>query len=136
MAKNNVPIIASRKILSVSLSLFFALFLIFSFLPNVFAQNTLNQAAQQLCTGADCVINSPNQIFNILTKIVRWAYTIFFVVAVFFILLAAFNFLTAQGDATKIQNARDQILWAVVAIIIALISVGAAQIIKSFVETP
>lgn len=134
MAKNNLIIVSKKNF--IPFSLLFAIFLASSFLPNVFAQNTLDQAALQLCSGTDCVINNPQQIFTILSKIVRWTYTIFFIVAVFFILLAAFNFLTAQGDSTKIQEARSQILWAIVAIAIALISVGAAQIIKNFIQQP
>ncbi len=87
-------------------------------------------AAGELAKGS---ISNPQQIFDILAKIVRYTYTIFFIVAILFILIAAFNFLTAQGDPEKIKGARAQILWACVAIAIALISVGAAQIIKTFI---
>lgn len=137
MAKNKI------KIVSFFLAAFPALFFLFSagffafsLPPVVFADLSLDQAAQQLCNGNNCVINNPQQIFTVLSKIVRWTYTIFFVVAVFFILLAAFNFLTAQGDSAKIQEARNQILWAIVAVVIAMISVGAAQIIKNFIQQP
>lgn len=136
MAKNKIKIVSFFiAAFPVLFFLFSAGFSIFPFPPVVFAVDlSLNQAAQQLCSGDSCVINSPNQIFAILAKIVRWTYTIFFIVAVFFILLAAFNFLTAQGDSEKIKGARDQILWASVAIVVALISVGAAQIIKNFIK--
>jgi hypothetical protein len=87
--------------------------------------------AEQLAEGSP--IKEPKDIFRILSKVVSYAYTVFFIVAVLFILIAAFNFLTAKGDSAKVQSARSQITWAVVAIAIALISVGAAQIIKSFI---
>lgn len=136
MAKNKIKIVSFfLAAFPVLFFLFSAGFSIFPFPPVVFAADlSLDQAAQQLCSGNSCVINNPQQIFTILSKIVRWTYTIFFIVAVFFILVAAFNFLTAQGDSTKIQEARNQILWAIVAIAIALISVGAAQIIKNFIQ--
>ncbi|MBI3638207.1 hypothetical protein HY227_00490 [Candidatus Wolfebacteria bacterium] len=54
----------------------------------------------------------------------------------FFILLSAFNFLFARGEPEKIKSARTQIMWASIAIAIALISVGAAQIINTFLGTP
>lgn len=112
----------------------FLLFSNFYFLTSdVALAGTAQQAAQDLCSGGTCPISSVEGIFNIIKKVVQWTYTIFFVVAVFFILLAAFNFLTAQGDPEKIKNARSQILWASVAIAIALISVGAAQIINSLI---
>lgn len=92
----------------------------------------MNQAAQELAKGSP--ISTPQQIFSILNKILQYVYTAFFIVAVIFILVAAFNFLTAKGDPEKIKGARSQILWAVVAIAVALISVGAANIILSFVK--
>jgi hypothetical protein len=84
----------------------------------------------------DSPIKDVDDIFNILKTIVQYAYTIFFILAVLFILIAAFNFLTAKGDSAKVQSARDQIKWAVVAVIIALISVGAAEIINNFISDP
>lgn len=95
---------------------------------------TLTQTAEQLAEGSP--ISSPEQILRVLEKIVRWTYTIFFIVAIFFILVAAFNFLTAQGETEKVKSARNQILWASIAIAIALISVAAAQIIQSFISNP
>ncbi len=97
------------------------------------AQNyDFNSAAQQLAAGSP--ISTPDQIFSILKTIVQYTYTIFFIVAVLFIIFAAFSFLNAKGDPTKITAARSQILWAIVAIVIALISVAAAQIINNFIK--
>lgn len=97
------------------------------------ANYDLNSAAEQLAAGSP--ISAPDQIFSVLIKIVKYGYTIFFITAVLFILVAAFNFLTAKGDPAKITSARNQILWAIVAIVIALLSVGAAQIINNFIST-
>ncbi|MFA5098848.1 MAG: hypothetical protein WC461_01360 [Candidatus Paceibacterota bacterium] len=92
----------------------------------------LNSAAQQLAAGSP--ISTPEKIFSILKTVIQYTYTIFFITAVFFILIAAFNFLTAKGDPAKIVNARQQIFWAIIAIVIALLSVGAASIISNFVK--
>jgi len=88
-------------------------------------------AAKDLAQGSP--IKKPSDIFRILAKVVQYTYTIFFIVAVIFIIVAAFNFLTSQGNPEKINSAKSQITWAIVAIAIALISVGAAQIIKAFI---
>jgi len=101
----------------------------------VFAQTTATNSANELCKDpTNCPVKSVNDIYNILGKIVSYTYAIFFIVAVFFILLAAFSFLTARGDPQKIISARNQILWAVVAIVIALLSVGAEAIIKDILN--
>jgi hypothetical protein len=100
----------------------------------VFGQTYSAQSgATQLCQGSSCPITSVEGIFGILKTVVQWTYTIFFAVAVLIILIAAFNFLTAQGDPTKINSAKSQIMWACVAIAIALIAVGAAQIIQGLI---
>lgn len=81
---------------------------------------------------ADSPIDSTDDIFRVLSDVVQYIYTIFFIVAVIFILFAAFSFLMAKGDPEKINSARNQILWACVAIAIALVSVGVAAIINNF----
>lgn len=106
------------------------------FSGNVLAQTSAGDAASQLCkTAADCPIQTPDQIFTILSSIVGYVYKAFFIVAILFILIAAFSFLNAKGDPTKIESAKKQITWAVVAIVIALLSVGASQIINSFLTS-
>lgn len=67
--------------------------------------------------------------------VVRWVYTIFFVVAVLFVLLAAYNFLTGGGNDAKIKLAKAQIRYAVIAIIVALLSTGAAVLVNSAFNT-
>lgn len=98
---------------------------------NVFAAPDVTQTAQELAG-----TSTPIDIFRILTKIVKYTYTTFFFVAIFFIIIAAFTYLTAGDDTAKISSAHKQIFWAVIAIAIALVSMGAAQIIQSFITTP
>ncbi len=117
---------------AISIFLFSSFYFLIS--PALAADYNLDDAAKKLAEGSP--IQTPEKIFEILSGIVKWTYTIFFIVAVFFILVAAFNFLFARGDPEKIKSARSQILWAVVAIAIALISIGAAQIIKTFLKNP
>ncbi len=96
--------------------------------------NDIRQQAENLAQ--DSPIKTPEKIFDILAGILRYAYTIFFIVAIVFILIAAFNFLTAKDNPEKVKSARSQLMWAAVAIAIALISVGAANIILRFLENP
>lgn len=116
-----------------------AVFIIIGFplLNNIFAQTGYNDIRQQAEEMAqDSPIKTPDAIFDILAGILRYAYTIFFIVAIIFILIAAFNFLTAKDNPEKVKSARSQLMWAAVAIAIALISVGAANIVLRFLENP
>lgn len=77
-------------------------------------------------------IKSTSDVLRVLGNIANFLFTATLIVAVIFIIIAAFNFLTAQGDAEKVKSARNQIFYAAIAIAIVLISAGAASIIKSF----
>lgn len=127
----------AKKIALIGLATFGLLGLIVINSSTLAVAYNANDAANQLCPNpgsADCPITTPEGIFNILKTVVQWTYTIFFVVAVLFILLAAYTFLTAKDDPGKIKSATNQIFWAAVAIAIALIAVGATQIIQKIIN--
>lgn len=73
-------------------------------------------------------------LINAIADIVKWVYTIFLIVAVMFILIAAFNYLTAGGQPEKIKSAHTQLIYAAIAIAIALLAVGAVAIIKDVLQ--
>lgn len=131
-----------NKLQKISTGLFVASILItnFSFLASnpVFAAPYDMQATEKQIEklATDSPIQTPGDISRVFEQIVRWTYYIFFVLAVYFILIAAFSYLTASGDPEKLKKAHSSLGWAFVAIAVALISVGAAQIIKSFITPP
>ncbi len=65
-----------------------------------------------------------------LSWIVQFVFFIFMTVAVIFIIVAAFQFLTAAGDAEAIKKARTSILYAVIAIVVAVMAYGTVGFIK------
>lgn len=73
-------------------------------------------------------------ILNILNNIVVVMYRAFFIVAIGVVIWAAFTYLKGGNDPEKIKSATKQLLWAAVAIIIALASVGANAIINTFIR--
>ena len=79
-------------------------------------------------------IKTPGGLLDAIANIVKWVYIVFFVIAVMFILFAAFTYLTAGGNPEKIKSARTKIIYAAIAIAIALMSVGAVTIIKNFLS--
>ncbi len=72
---------------------------------------------------------------GILATIVQWVYTTFFIVAVLFFLLAAYNFMLGGSDEKKIATAKNQLKWGVIAIVVALLSVGAAYAIDTLLRS-
>ncbi len=88
--------------------------------------------APLMAIAQDSPVKRVNDVIRILYNIVRWTYDIFFITAVFFILLAAYKFLFAQEDPEKIKSAKNQVIYAVIAIIIALLAISFDVIIKDF----
>jgi uncharacterized membrane protein len=80
-------------------------------------------------------IKQIDDIIQILNNIVRWLYIIFFILAVLFVLLAAFNYLTAQGDEEKVGKAKKQIWFAVIAVIVALLATSVIPIVRTFLQS-
>ncbi|MFA6136189.1 MAG: hypothetical protein WC705_02425 [Candidatus Paceibacterota bacterium] len=72
---------------------------------------------------------------NLLLKAVKWAYTIFFILAILFILLGAYTFLMSEGRPEKVKEGVARLKYAVIAIVIALISTGVAAIIDNFLRS-
>ena len=73
---------------------------------------------------------------DVLKGVIRWIYIIFFVIAVMFIIFAAFSYLTAGGDPEQVSKAKSRIIYAAVAIAVALLAVGFEVIIRNFLVSP
>lgn len=82
----------------------------------------------------DSPIQSIDQLMGVLKSIVKVMYQAFFIVAIGFVILAAFTYLTGGDDPEKIKSANKKIIYAAIAIAVALISVGANKIIESFIS--
>jgi len=68
---------------------------------------------------------------TIIEKVTGWMQGIFFLIAVIFIIYAAFVYLTSAGNEEKIKKAKSIIIYAIVAIAVALL----ATAVKPFVDT-
>ena len=77
-------------------------------------------------------VESPDKLLDILGEAVRYVYYAFFVVAVLFIILAAYGYLTKSGEPEEIKKIHQKLLYAVIAIVVALLAVGAEAIIGEF----
>ena len=62
--------------------------------------------------------------------IVNIIFTILMAVAVLFVMIGAFMFVTAGGDTEKITAAREKILYAVIAVVVALLARGIIDFVR------
>ncbi len=77
---------------------------------------------------------SIEEIINILERLLNWMFTLLMIVAVMFILYAAFIYLTAGGDPEKVKTASNQLIYAAVAIAVALVAQGIRFIVEQLVQ--
>ena len=81
------------------------------------------------------IITNVSQILNVVRYIVKLIYWLFFLFAILFVILAAFNYLTASGDAVKVKKATNMLIYAVVAVVVALIAWGIETIVRNAIIT-
>lgn len=55
----------------------------------------------------------------------RWVFTVFLAIAVVLLIYAGFLYLTSAGSISKLVTAKSMLIYAVVAIILALLAFGA-----------
>lgn len=71
-----------------------------------------------------------DELVEIIAEVGRWIYAIVFALAVIFILVSAFQFLTAGGNPEKLISARQMLIYALVAVAVAVIAWGLPALIK------
>ena len=111
---------------------FFAVFLMALMLVIV-ALPVMAAAPEPLPPGKDLPIGptSGNSLINTVDLITNWVFAVFTVLTVIMVLMAAFQFVTAGGDAAKVGEARQKLIWAAVGIIIALSAKGMVPVLRT-----
>lgn len=77
---------------------------------------------------------TPEGILLLMKNAIKYMYSAFYILAVGFILWAAFNYLQGGTNPEKIKVAKSQLKYAVIAIIIALVASGVSTLLSSFLN--
>ena len=77
-------------------------------------------------------ISSLQGVLNTVCIVFDWAFYFLVALAVIFIIVAAFKYLTAAGDAEKVKGAGNTLLYAAVAVGVALLARAVPLIVASF----
>lgn len=85
--------------------------------------------------GNQTTINSATGLVGVVSNVVQWVTIIFYIIAVLFLILAAFKYLTSGGDSTKVGEAKQMIIYAVIAIAVALLAGGMTTIVRNFLNS-
>jgi hypothetical protein len=77
-------------------------------------------------------ITSLTGVLQILCNVFGWAFYFLIVIAVIFVIVAAFKYLTAAGDPEKVKSAGATLLYAAIAIGVALLAKAVPLVVGSF----
>lgn len=91
----------------------------------VFAQGNLPPAPD--------IVTNTNDFFGLMKTVVNFLFALLIVLAVVFVILAAFKYLTAGGDPEKVKAANHQIMYAAIAVVIAVLARGVPRLVCSFI---
>ncbi|MDO8504234.1 MAG: hypothetical protein Q7S36_00065 [Candidatus Liptonbacteria bacterium] len=89
--------------------------------------------AMPVLASAQGVWTSTSEIFSLGCTIVNFLFAVLIFLTIFFVVLAAFKYLTSGGDPEKVKEASQDLLYAAVAIVIGLLAKGVPAIVGSLV---
>lgn len=102
------------------------------------AQPITPGGAQPISGGGNITLQSPIQttdIYSLLNRIADYLIWIAVPITTIMILYGAFQILTAAGDPAKAKSGRSTIIYAIVGLMIVVISKGVVYIIKEILGT-
>lgn len=72
-----------------------------------------------------------DQLLVIIDNVINLVFTALIVFSVIYIIMAAFQFVSAGGDLAAVTQARQKLIYAIVGIIVALVAKGIPFVIRS-----
>jgi hypothetical protein len=76
---------------------------------------------------------SGSEIVELIESLTNWFFVGFLLLAVLFIVLAGWQFISSRAEPVALTQARSKLLWAAVAIVAAVLSRGIATVIRAIV---
>lgn len=72
---------------------------------------------------------SPSEFVKLICRLAGWLFTFLILLAIVFIIVAAYNYMTSAGDSEKVATAHRMIAYTAVAIIVAMVARGVPIIV-------
>ena len=69
-----------------------------------------------------------------LKTIIQYAFYVLMILAVLFLIMAGFMFVTARGNEDQIKKARTMLTYAVIGVVVAILAQGAITFIESILR--
>ena len=76
---------------------------------------------------------TPLGLIGIMCNILGWVFVLLILLAVVFVIVAAFRYLTAAGDPEKVKKANYTLLYAAIAVAVAILAKAVPLLVSSLV---
>ena len=80
------------------------------------------------------ILDTPEKAVAILDTVAGWLFAILMSLAVVMIIYAAYLYLTAAGNPERITSAKKTLIYAIVAIVVALVAGGIPKLIEGILR--
>ena len=87
--------------------------------------------AQGPTTAPRANVTTFDQLIQFINRLAGWFAAIIIAISIFYILYAAYKYLTAAGDAEKIKEANHTLIYALVAVGVAILAYALPRLIGS-----
>ncbi len=84
--------------------------------------------------GEAAPVRSIEDVIRVMNTLIGWIQAILFVVAIFLILYAAYLYITSGGDSTKVETARNYLIYAAVGIAVVLLAYAIEPIVRQLLQ--
>ncbi|MDP3729735.1 MAG: hypothetical protein Q8R26_03265 [bacterium] len=79
-------------------------------------------------------IRDLNDVSRVIITLVNWLTGLFFIAAILFLFYSAFLFFFAAGDPEKLKSAKNQLIFSIIAILVALLAGSIRFIVESILR--
>jgi hypothetical protein len=96
----------------------------------------LNPALASIASSTNrppATIRKGTEVQAAIENVAGFMFNIFTALAVIFVIFAAFLYLTASGNTSQLDRAKNVLIYAIVAIVLALVAGGIVTLIKSII---
>lgn len=81
--------------------------------------------------GATSTLQNANDVITLIGKVGNWMYSALLGLAIIFVLVAAYNFMWSGGSEEKVEQAKKQLLYTLIAVAVAFLSRGFIELLKN-----
>jgi hypothetical protein len=102
---------------------------------SVMAQTNAKVTQVNPPTSEDSILTKDEQVINVFKYALTQAANIFWILALILVIYSAYLYLTSGGDKAAVTTARSYLMYAIIAMAVAIVSYGLPQFIKSVLKS-